>query len=112
MKVIITPDSVTLTNYKSSQETNNVTQLNPRPVYQRRARSNATNSELDAKQVVNNANKLPRLNETEWDIIFQSIDNKYHVIREKLLSYKNEDEIINRLCDTSQSDYSRIPNRY
>mgnify|MGYP001259803691 FL=1 len=112
MKVIITPDSVTLTNYQSSQETNNVTQLNPRPVYQRRARSNATNSELDAKQVVNNANKLPRLNETEWDIIFNEVDKKYHVIREKLLSYKNEDEIVNRLCATSISDYSRIPNRY
>ena len=112
MKVIITPDSVTLTNYKSSQETNNVTQLNPRPVYQQKARSNATNSELDAKVVVNHSNKLPRLNETEWGIIFEQIDNKYKVIRDKLLSYKNEDEVINRLCDTTQTDYSRIPNRY
>ena len=113
MEVVITPDSVTLTNYKSSQETNNVTQLNPRPVYQQSARSNATNSELDAKVVVNNNNnKYPRLNETEWGIIFEQIDNKYKVIIDKLISYKNEDEIINRLCDTSQSDYSRIPNRY
>ena len=112
MEVVITPDSVTLTNYKSSQETNNVTQLNPRPVYKQSANPNATNSELDAKVVVNHANKLPRLNETEWDIIFSQIDNKYKVIIDKLISYKNEDEIINRLCDTSQSDYSRIPNRY
>ena len=112
MEVVITPDSVTLTNYKSSQETNNVTQLNPRPVYKQSANPNATNSELDAKVVVNHANKLPRLNETEWGIIFEQIDNKYKVIRDKLLSYKNEDEVINRLCDTSQTDYSRIPNRY
>ena len=87
--------------------------LNPRPVYQQSARSNATNSELDAKQVVvNNANKYPRLNETEWDIIFQSIDNKYKVIIEKLLSYKEEDEIVKQLCDSTISDYSRIPTRY
>ena len=112
MEVIITPDSVTLTNYKSHQETNNVTKLNPRPVYQQSARSNATNSELDAKVVVNHANKLPRLTNNEWDTIFSLIDNKYATIREKLLSYKNEDEVINRLCDTSQSDYERIPNRY
>ena len=32
MKVIITPDSVTLTNYNSSKETNNVPKLNPRPI--------------------------------------------------------------------------------
>ena len=51
MKVIITPDSVTLTNYKSSKETNNVTKLNPRPIYQQSANPNATNSELDAKVV-------------------------------------------------------------
>lgn len=112
MEVIITPDSVTLTNYNSHQETNNVTKLNPRPVYQQSARSNATNSELDAKVVVNHANKLPRLTNNEWDVIFSLIDNKYATIREKLLSYKNEDEVINRLCDTSQSDYERIPNRY
>ena len=111
MEVIITPDNVTLTHY-SSKETNNMTKLNPRPVYHQTANPNATNSELDAKVVVNHANKLPRLNETEWDTIFSQIDNKYVTIREKLLSYKNEDEIINRLCDTSQSDYSRIPNRY
>lgn len=112
MEVIITPDSVTLTNYKSSKETNNMPKLNPRPVYQQSARSNATNSELDAKVVVNHANKLPRLTNNEWDVIFSLIDNKYATIREKLLSYKNEDEVINRLCDTSISDYSRIPNRY
>jgi len=112
MQVVITPDSVTLTNYKLPKETNNVTKLNPRPVYHQTANPNATNSELDAKVVVTNTNKLPRLNETEWSIIFEQIDNKYKVIIDKLISYKNEDEIINRLCDTSQSDYSRIPNRY
>ena len=112
MEVIITPDSVTLTNYKSSKETNNVTQLNPRPVYKQSANPNATNSELDAKVVITNNNKLPRLTNNEWDTIFSLIDNKYATIREKLLSYKNEDEVINRLCDTSQTDYSRIPNRY
>ena len=112
MQVVITPDSVTLTNYKLPKETNNVTKLNPRPVYHQTANPNATNSELDAKVVVTNTNKLPRLNETEWSIIFEQIDNKYKVIIDKLISYKNEDEIINRLCDTTQSDYSRIPNRY
>ena len=112
MKVIITPDSVTLTNYKSLVQSNTMTKLNPRPVYHQTANPNATNSELDAKVVVNHSNKLPRLNETEWGIIFEQIDNKYKVIRDKLLSYKNEDEVINRLCDTSQTDYSRIPNRY
>ena len=111
MEVIITPDHVTLTN-KSSQETNNVTKLNPRPIYQQQANPNATNSELDAKVVVTNSNKLPRLTNNEWDTIFSLIDNKYATIREKLLSYKNEDEVINRLCDSTQSDYSRIPNRY
>ena len=112
MRVVITPDSVTLTNYKSSKETNNVPTLNPRPIYQQQANPNATNSELDAKVVVNHANKLPRLNETEWSIIFEQIDNKYKVIHEKLLSYKEEDEIVNRLCASTISDYSRIPNRY
>ena len=112
MEVIITPDSVTLTNYNSSKETNNVPKLNPRPVYQQSANPNATNSELDAKVVVNNNNKLPRLTNNEWDVIFSLIDNKYETIREKLKSYKNEDEIVNRLCATTISDYSRIPNRY
>ena len=111
MEVIITPDHVTLTN-KSSQETNNVTKLNPRPIYQQQANPNATNSELDAKVVVNHANKLPRLNETEWGIIFEQIDNKYKVIIDKLLSYKAEDEIVNRLCDTNLSAYDKIPTRY
>ena len=113
MQVVITPDSITLTNYKSSKETNNVTKLNPRPVYQQSANPNATNSELDAKVVVNNnVNKYPRLNETEWDIIFSQIDKKYKVIHEKLLSYKAEDEIVNRLCDTNLSAYDKIPTRY
>ena len=112
MQVVITPDSVTLTNYKLPKETNNVTKLNPRPVYHQTANPNATNSELDAKVVVTNNNKLPRLNETEWSIIFEQIDNKYKVIHEKLLSYKEEDEIVNRLCASTISDYSRIPNRY
>ena len=112
MQVVITPDSVTLTNYKSSKETNNVTKLNPRPIYQQSANPNATNSELDAKVVVNHNNKYPRLNETEWGIIFEQIDNKYKVIRDKLLSYKAEDEIVNRLCDTNLSAYDKIPTRY
>ena len=112
MKVVITPDSVTLTNYKSSKETNNVTKLNPRPIYQQSANPNATNSELDAKVVVNHNNKYPRLNETEWDIIFSQIDKKYKVIHEKLLSYKAEDVIVNRLCDTNLSAYDSIPTRY
>ena len=112
MQVVITPDSVTLTNYKLPKETNNVTKLNPRPVYHQTANPNATNSELDAKVVVNHANKLPRLTNNEWDTIFSLIDNKYETIREKLKSYKNEDEIVNRLCATTISDYSRIPNRY
>ena len=91
MKVVITPDSVTLTNYKSSKETNNVTKLNPRPIYQQSANPNATNSELDAKVVVNNnVNKYPRLNETEWDIIFTSIDNKYKVIIDLSLIHISE----------------------
>ena len=87
--------------------------LNPRPVYHQTANPNATNSELDAKVVVNNnVNKFPRLNETEWDIIFTSIDNKYKVIIDKLLSYKAEDVIVNRLCDTNNSVYDSIPSRY
>ena len=120
MKVIITPDSVTLTNYKSSKETNNVTKLNPRPIYQQQANPNATNSELDAKIVVNNNNKLPRLNDNEWDAILSLVDDRlerqynlqFATIREKLKAYRNEDEIVNRLCATNISDYSRIPNRY
>ena len=58
MEVVITPDSVTLT-HTLPKETNNVTKLNARPVYQQSARSNATNSEFDATQVINNqVNKL------------------------------------------------------
>ena len=52
MEVIITPDSVTLTNYKSSKETNTMPKLNPRPIYQQSANPNATNSELDAKIII------------------------------------------------------------
>ena len=111
MEVVITPDHLTLTN-KSYVQSNTMTKLNPRPVYQQSARSNATNSELDAKVVVNHPNKLPRLTNNEWDTIFSLIDNNYATIREKLKAYKEEDEIVNRLCDTSISDYSRIPNRY
>ena len=120
MKVVITPDSVTLTNYKSSKETNNVTKLNPRPIYQQQANPHATNSELDAKLIVNKNNKLPRLTNNDWDAIFDLIDDKlerqyyqhYAVIREKLKAYRNEDEIVNRLCDTNISDYDSIPSRY
>ena len=112
MEVVITPDSVTLT-HTLPKETNNVTKLNARPVYQQTARNNATNSEFDATQVINNqVNKYPRITNTEWMIIFEQIDNKYHVIREKLLSYKAEDEIVNRLCATNISDYDSIPSRY
>ena len=120
MKVIITPDSVTLTNYNSSKETNNMTKLNPRPIYQQQANPNATNSELDAKIVVNNNNKLPRLNDNEWDAIDLLIDDRlerqyclqFATIREKLKAYRNEDEIVNRLCATKESDYDKIPSRY
>tara|TARA_B100000678_G_scaffold148761_1_gene124083 strand:+ start:24 stop:359 length:336 start_codon:yes stop_codon:yes gene_type:complete len=111
MEVVITPDHLTLTN-KSYVQSNTMTKLNPRPVYQQSARSNATNSELDAKVVVNHANKLPRLTNNEWDTIFSLIDNNYATIREKLKAYKEEDEIVNRLCASTISDYSRIPNRY
>ena len=87
--------------------------LNPRPVYHQTANPNATNSELDAKVVVNqNVNKYPRLTDIEWNIIFEQIDNKYQVIHDKLESYRQEDVIVNRLCDTNISDYDRIPNRY
>ena len=82
MEVIITPDLEQL-YANHSKETNTMTKLNPRPVYQQTARSNATNSELDAKVVVNHNNKYPRLNETEWDIIFSQIDKKYQVIHSK-----------------------------
>ena len=112
MEVIITPDHVTLTN-QSSQQSNTMTKLNPRPVYQQSARTNATNSELDAKVVVNNnVNKYPRLTNTEWGIIFEQIDKKYQVIIDKLQSYKEEDVIVNRLCDTNYSVYDNIPSRY
>ena len=120
MKVVITPDSVTLTNYKSSKETNTMPKLNPRPIYQQKANPNATNSELDAKIVVNNNNKLPRLTDNEWDAIDLLIDDRlerqynlqFATIREKLKAYRNEDEIVNRLCDTNLSAYDKIPSRY
>ena len=111
MEVIITPDTEQL-YANHSQETNNMSTLNPRPVYQRNANPNATNSELDAKVVINHNNKYPRLSETEWDIIFNAVDKKYKVIHSKLLSYKAEDEIVNRLCDTNLSAYNNIPTRY
>ena len=111
MEVIITPDLEPL-YVNHSKETNTMTKLNPRPVYQGTANPNATNSELDPKVVINHNNKYPSLNDTEWGIIFEQIDNKYTVIIDKLLSYKAEDEIVNRLCDTNLSAYDHIPSRY
>ena len=112
MEVIITPDHVTLSP-KYLKEINTMTKLNPRPVYHQNARINATNSELDAKVVVNNnVNKYPRLTNTEWGIIFEQIDKKYQVIIDKLQSYKEEDVIVNSLCDTNYSVYDNIPSRY
>ena len=119
MEVIITPDHVTLTN-KSLVQSNTMTKLNPRPIYQQQANKYATNSELDAKVVVKQGDKLPRLTDNDWDAIFDLIDDKlerqyyqhYALIREKLKAYRKEDEIVNRLCDTNISDYERIPSRY
>ena len=92
----------------------------PKESYTQKANPNATNSELDAKIVVNNNNKLPRLNDNEWDAILSLVDDRlerqynlqFATIREKLKAYRNEDEIVNRLCDTNNSDYNRIPSRY
>ena len=119
MEVIITPDHVTLTN-KSLVQSNTMTKLNPRPIYQQQANKYATNSELDAKVVVKQGDKLPRLTDNDWDAIFDLIDDKlerqyyqhYALIREKLKAYRKEDEENNRLCDSTQSDYERIPSRY
>ena len=119
MEVIITPDHVTLTN-KSLVQSNTMTKLNPRPIYQQQANKYATNSELDAKVVVKQGDKLPRLTDNDWDAIFDLIDDKlerqyyqhYALIREKLKEYRKEDEIVNRLCDTDKSDYSSIPSRF
>ena len=119
MEVIITPDHVTLTN-KSLVQRNTMTKLNPRPIYQQQANKYATNSELDAKVVVKQGDKLPRLTDNDWDAIFDLIDDKlerqyyqhYALIREKLKEYRKEDEIVNRLCDTNISDYDNIPSRY
>ena len=119
MEVIITPDHVTLTN-KFLVQSNTMTKLNPRPIYQQQANKYATNSELDAKVVVKQGDKLPRLTDNDWDAIFDLIDDKlerqyyqhYALIREKLKEYRKEDEIVNRLCDTNISDYERIPSRY
>ena len=96
--------------------------------YSQFANPNATNSELDAKVVITpdhvtldqNVNKYPRLNDSEWDAILDLVDAKlerqyykeYQTIRDKLVSYRNEDEIVNRLCDTNISDYDLIPDRY
>ena len=104
MKVIITPDSVTLTNYNSSKETNNVPKLNPRPIYQQQANPNATNSELDAKIVIKQGDKLPQLTNNEWDAILSLVDDRlerqynlqFATIREKLEAYRKEEEEINR----------------
>ncbi len=120
MEVIITPDSVTLTKPYSSQESNTMPKLNPRPVYHQQANPNATNSELDAKVIVSNTNKLPRLSDNEWDAILELVDDRlerqynlqFATIREKLKAYRNEDEIVNRLCDSTISDYDKIPSRY
>ena len=119
MEVIITPDHVTLTN-KSLVQSNTMTKLNPRPIYQQQANKYATNSELDAKVVVKQGDKLPRLTDNDWDAIFDLIDDKlerqyyqhYALIREKLKEYRKEDEIVNRLCDSTISDYDKIPSRY
>ena len=119
MEVVITPDYITLTN-TNLQETNTMAQLKPRPVYHQKANPHATSSELDAKVIVSNTNKLPRLTDSDWDAIFELIDDKlerqyyqhYALIREKLKAYRNEDEIVNRLCDTNNSDYDKIPERY
>ena len=96
MEVIITPDHVTLTN-KSLVQSNTMTKLNPRPIYQQQANKYATNSELDAKVVVKQGDKLPRLTDNDWDAIFDLIDDKlerqyyqhYALIREKLKAYRN-----------------------
>ena len=101
-----------------------MTKLNPRPVrYTQEANPNATNSELDAKVVVSDGRGFNRLTNNEWDVIFDALyyymgtqsqqsETSKRVIREKLLSYKKEDEVVNRLCDTDLSDYSSIPSRF
>ena len=119
MEVIITPDHVTLTN-KSYVQSNTMTKLNPRPVYHQKANPNATNSELDAKIVIKQGDKLPQLTNNEWDAILSLVDDRlerqynlqFATIREKLEAYRKEEEEINRLCASTQSDYSRIPTRY
>ena len=87
-----------------------MTKLNPRPVYNN-----------PKKPVVNNnVNKFPRLTNQEWDDIIGLIDDKlerqyyecYQTIKDKLESYRQEDVIVNRLCDTNISDYDSIQNRY
>ncbi len=97
--------------------------------YSQTANPNATNSELDAKVIITpdhvtlnqNVNKYPRLNDDEWDEIIRLIDIEqvdivddkdnefYNNLRRKLLSYRAEDDIINKLCDTP---YDSIPQRY
>tara|TARA_B100000287_G_scaffold222730_1_gene210099 strand:- start:875 stop:1183 length:309 start_codon:yes stop_codon:yes gene_type:complete len=99
--------------------------------YSQTANPNATNSELDAKVIITpdhvtlnqNVNKYPRLNDNEWDEILKLIDIEqsyivdgndndnefYNTLRRKLLAYRAEDDIINKLCDTP---YDSIPQRY
>ena len=101
-----------------------MTKLNPRPVrYTQEANPNATNSELDAKVVVSDGRGFNRLTNNEWDVIFDALyyymgtqsqqsETSKRVIREKLLSYKKEDEVVNRLCDTDLSAYKSIPSRF
>ena len=141
MEVIITPDSVTLTNYKSSKETNNVTKLNPRPVYQQSANPNATNSELDAKQIVThkqlNSGQLDSLIEQYVELVVDNMDTKdlvryaeeqltdyftklsQHDLKEDIDCYSEDlfDELVDNVLqqypkqDVNNS-YQSIPTRY
>ena len=87
-----------------------MTQLNPRPIYQQTANPNATNSELDAKVVVSDGRGSDRLTNNEWDVIIDSVSDNN--LKNKLRTYRREDEVVNRLCDTDKSDYSSIPSRF
>jgi len=96
-----------------------MTKLNPRPIYSQTANPNATNSELDAKVVVSDGRGFKRLTNDEWNVIFALVDTnldvlpkKYKNISKKLRQYQKEDEVVNRLCDTDQSAYERIPSRF
>jgi len=87
-----------------------MTQLNPRPIYQQTANPNATNSELDAKVVVSDGRGFDRLTNNEWDVIIDSVSDNN--LKNKLRTYRKEDEVVNRLCDTDKSDYRSIPSRF